>query len=208
MKIQLNLTLTDPEVLLARLREGFRLARQSLEIEILGPGIIVHDTALLLFDEIQKRPVGLRLHANARSCLFDGAILLWLAADTREIRSDAWIQFTSLPPGSAPMVFLGKAPHLGPALSAEAETPAGTDLRSIAAHLARWLPVHEIAGLRIFPLDLADFGLIPDPSGQLEFQNLFDFPILYENSESDDLHGGALFKINKPTGISPRRQRG
>lgn len=174
MKIQLNLASPDPEALLARLRFGLERATERLEIEILGPGIIVHDTALLLYDELISRPVGLRIHANARTCLLDGALLLWLAADTREIRRDAWIQLSKIP--SMPDLSCSWENALPegfkPTLLIEEETPADTDLRMIAWYLSKWLPIHEIAGLRIFRDDLAEFGLIRNESAQLEFDFL------------------------------------
>lgn len=173
MKIQLNFANTDPEALLARLRFGLEQTTERLEIEILGPGIILHDTALLLYDELLSRSAGLHVHANARTCLFDGALLLWLAADTREIRRDAWIQLSKIPRRpDLPASWQAPPEGFKSSLLIDEETPAETDLRMITWHLSKWLPIYEIAGLRIFRDELAELGLIKGESAQLEFESL------------------------------------
>lgn len=176
MKILLNLANADPEALLARIRHGLQQATERLEMEILGPGLLLNDTALLLYDELCSRPSGLHIHANARTSLFDGAILLWLAADTREIRRDAWVQLSKIPSlPSRPSSWEGDcADDFKSALLIDEETPVETDLRTIAWHVSKWIPAYEIAGLRIFRDDLAEFGLIRSESAQLEFDSLFD----------------------------------
>jgi hypothetical protein len=77
---------------------------------------------------------------RARTCLIDGAILLWLAGDTRSMRADGWIQISGLP--SAPV----NADTDDVAIAIEDEEPASTDLRSICRYIDEWLPVREIAG--------------------------------------------------------------
>ena len=44
----------------------------------------------------------------------------------------------------------------------EDERPAETCLRTIMRHLDKWLPVSEIAGMRLFKTDHKDLGLIED----------------------------------------------
>jgi hypothetical protein len=53
------------------------------------------------------------------------------------------------------------------------EYPAETDLRSIIKHLSEWLPVEEIAGLRLFESELRDLGLIHDSESEKNLISLF-----------------------------------
>ena len=172
--MNINLTKQDPSELLAPLQTAFSLAPESLTIEILGPGIILHDTALMLYDEICNRPPGLKVHAFSRTCLIDGAILIWLAADTRSMRPDGWIQISRPREKFASL-------HMPPeikrnystAILADEEAPNDTDLRTIHRHLGQWLPVNEIVGLRLFPADLTQLGLIDDAASLQELDSLF-----------------------------------
>lgn len=157
----LNLAEKNPSRLLATLQSGLAEAKRSLRIELLGPGVMVHDTALMLYHEILSRPSPLRLHIHSHTCLLDGAVLLWLAGDTRTIRPDAWIQigaideFFPTPPESST--------DYPTAIAVLEESPAETDLRTIHRHLDEHLPVPEIAGLRLFEPDLRELHLLSDP---------------------------------------------
>ena len=159
----LNLSDKNPLRLLTSLREGFASHSKAMHIELLGPGSLLPDTALMLYHELRARPTSLRVHMHSHTCLFDGAILLWLAADTRTMRPDAWIQITEIPetPATGRKTRHGGNDYAA-SIVAEEECPADTDLRSIMDHLDEWLPVHEVAGLRLFPKDLGDLGLLND----------------------------------------------
>lgn len=162
----LNLAEKNPSRLLAGLQCGLEDARSSLHIDLLGPGLILHDTALMLYHELRSRPPGLRIHMHSHTCLVDGAILFWLAGDTRTIRPDAWIQVRAIGDcGDTPPQASKGYPT---AIGCLEETPAETDLRSVHRHLNEFLPVSEIAGLRLFEPDLQELSLIslagaPDP---------------------------------------------
>ena len=168
-KIHLNLSERDPSRLLGILESAFSRAPSELTIELIGPGILLHDNALMLFEEIRHRPAHTRLHMRARTCLVDGAILLWLAGDTRSMRADGWIQLSAMPTIPTERDCAG----LGGAILIDDEDPAHTDLRAVISHIDEWLPVQEIAGLRLFELDLRGFGLLDDTTSEEQLAAYF-----------------------------------
>lgn len=168
-KIHLNLAERDPARLLGILEEALASAPQDLTIELIGPGILLHDNALMLFEELRNRPSHTRLHMRARTCLIDGAVLLWLAGDTRSMRSDGWIQVSAIP--VAPASSGGGIDDVS--ILIEDEEPANTDLRSIHRHINEWLPVQEIAGLRLFEAELREFGMLDDAEASKQLAALF-----------------------------------
>ena len=157
--MHLNLAEKNPSRLLCALQSAFAEEPETLLIELLGPGMLLHDTALMLHEEIRNRPRATRVHARARTCLIDGAILLWLAADTRSMRKDTWIQISTLLEES---LFVGSDDYPY-SIRASEECPADTDFRAVVEYLEEYLPVKEIAGLRLFEPDLRDLGLLHDP---------------------------------------------
>ena len=167
--IHLNLAERDPSRLLGILESAFSRAPAELTIELIGPGILLHDNALMLFEEIRNRPAQTRLHVRARTCLVDGAILLWLAGDTRSMRTDGWVQLSAMPGTPAERDCAG----LGGAIHIDDEEPAHTDLRAVISHIDEWLPVQEIAGLRLFETDLREFGLLDDAASEEQLTAYF-----------------------------------
>lgn len=165
----LNLCEKNPELLLQKVREGFQGNPREVVFELLGPGQLLHDTALMLFDELINRPSGIHLRMHSRTSLFDGAILLWLCGDTRTIRRDAWIQLSHIPETPCMGVELDGRRDYSSTITVADESPSETDLRSIMDHLEEWLPVAEIAGHRLFVQDLRDLGLLDE---DIETQNL------------------------------------
>ena len=168
-KIHLNLAEKDPTRLLASVEEAFAAAPEECTIELIGPGILLHDNALMLFEELRNRPSHTRLHMRARTCLIDGAILLWLAGDTRSMRADGWIQLSSVRSQPADL----NDTDGDVSILIEDEEPANTDLRSIHRHINEWLPVQEITGRRLFEPELREFGLLDDAESQIQLAALF-----------------------------------
>ena len=165
----LNLNEKNPAVLLDVVRRAFIESPSVVRFELVGPGNMLHDTALMLFDELQNRPQGMRLHIDSRTSLFDGAVLIWLSGDTRTMRRDAWIQLSEIPETPANGKTLdGECDYRG-SIIAQDEDPTDTDLRTIMDHLSEWLPVDEVAGLRMFPQDMRDLGLL---DGEIETETL------------------------------------
>lgn len=186
--IHLNLAERDPSRLLGILESAFFRAPAELTIELIGPGILLHDNALMLFEEIRNRPAHTRLHVRARTCLVDGAILLWLAGDTRSMRADGWIQLSAMPgiPVERDCAGLGGAIHI------DDEDPAHTDLRAVISHIDEWLPVQEIAGLRLFEKDLRGFGLLDDAASEQQLAAYF-YP------KTDDANCRPIASTNPPS---------
>lgn len=159
MTITLALNRKNPSRLLDTIREALAAQPSNLRVELVGPGFIVPDHALMLFHALRNRPATTRLHIHSHTCLSDGAILVWLAGDSRSIRPDAWIQLSGTAEPDIPLPH----PLFPSAIPLAAEYPSETDLRSIHTHLDEFLPVHEIAGLRLLHADLADLALLSTP---------------------------------------------
>jgi len=156
--MHLNLAEKNSSRLLSSLQCALESKPKTLTIELIGPGTLYHDTALMLHEEIRKRPEGTHIHARARTCLIDGAILLWLAADTRSMRNDTWIQLSQLPEQFS---FGGNEDYPN-SIRASEETPSATDFRTIVRYIDEFLPVQEIAGFRLFEPDLRELGILDD----------------------------------------------
>jgi hypothetical protein len=183
-KVHLNLAERDPARLLAILEGALANTPQDLTIELIGPGILLHDNALMLFEELQNRSSQTRLHIRARTCLIDGAVLLWLAGDSRSMRPDGWIQISALPiaPQSSGREFDDGS------ILIEEEEPAHTDLRSIHRHINEWLPVQEIVGLRLFEKDLREFGVLDDTETSKQLDALFHAEVTNSASVEQSAH--------------------
>jgi len=168
----LNLAERDPAVLLSSVYEALREDTDKITLELLGPGIMLHDTALMLFEVLRNRPTHIHIHAHSHTCLSDGALLIWLAANTRSIRCDAWIQLCHVPKTPKPHCNSLHSNYTS-GIHMEDEQPADTDLRTIMRHLDEWLPVSEIEGMRLFEKDLRDLALIEDSESDQNLAALF-----------------------------------
>jgi hypothetical protein len=157
----LNMAETNSAILLQQLLAVLNSGHRKITIELIGPGVLAHDVALMLHDEIKKRRPHIRIHANARTFLINGSLLLWLAADTRSIRRDAWIQLSEIPK-SPPSAYktIDRFINYPTSIEINEETAARTDMRTIISYLEEYIPVDEIAGLRIFEPDIRDLGLL------------------------------------------------
>lgn len=177
--IQLDLAETRPSVLLNTLRAGLAKKRQRIELEIIGPGCIMADTALMLYDELMNRPRGVFLTTNARSCLLNGAVLLWLAGEHRTMRHDAWIQVDSSSPlpGSVKRKSKSSNPPISEILIRSSdESPSDTDYRIIAHYLDMYMPLEDVSDRRVFVPELEELGLIGDIESELELAQVFSHP--------------------------------
>jgi hypothetical protein len=176
--MHLNLAEKNPSRLLSTLQNALAEKPKTLNIELIGPGALCHDTALMLHEEIRKRPPGTRIHVRARTCLMDGAILLWLAADTRSMRDDTWIQISELPDENP---FCGSE-HYPNSIRVSEEAPSQTDFRTLLRYIGEYLPVHEIAGFRLFEPHLRELGVLNDDKSPDLLARLFN----PEPPEGDD----------------------
>jgi hypothetical protein len=177
--IQLDLAETHPTILLNTLRAGLAKKSPRIELEIIGPGCIMADTALMLYDELMNRPPGIFLTTNARSCLLNGAVLLWLAGEHRTMRHDAWIQVDSTVQLAEPAKRKSKPSNLAPSeppIRSSDESPSDTDYRIIARYLDMYLPLEDVSDRRVFVPELHDLGLIDDIESELELAQIFSHP--------------------------------
>lgn len=149
MTTRLNLSSTDVGLLMSQLQMAIRRARKELRLELLGPGLLLPDTALVLFDILRSRPASLSVHVHTWTCLCDGAVLLWLGGDTRSMRSDTWIQI--------PHTLEDAVEFINVMLD---ESPSDTDLRVVMRHMGEWLPMEEVSGRRLFRAELEELGLL------------------------------------------------
>jgi hypothetical protein len=168
----LNLAERDPAILLSSLYEALRDGSDTIRLELLGPGIMLHDSGLMLFEVLRNRPPHIHIHAHSHTCLSDGALLIWLAANTRSIRCDAWIQLCHLPKTPKPHCNSLHSNYTS-GIHMEDEKPADTDLRTIMRHLGEWLPIYELEGMRLFEKDLRDLALIEDSESDQNLAALF-----------------------------------
>jgi hypothetical protein len=72
------------------------------------------------------------------------------------MRSDTWIEIPKLPEST------GERFQVCRSVPACEESPAATDMRTLLSHVGHWLPVSEVAGLRLFQHELREFGLLDD----------------------------------------------
>jgi hypothetical protein len=177
--IQLDLAKTHPSILLNTLRAGLAKKSSRIELEIIGPGCIMADTALMLYDELMNRPPGIFLTTNARSCLLNGAVLVWLAGEHRTMRHDAWIQVDSTTQLPESCKRRSKSSNLaqcdGPIRSSD-ESPSETDYRIIAHYLDMYLPLEDVSDRRVFVPELHELGLIDDTESEQELAKIFSHP--------------------------------
>ena len=156
--MHINLAEKNPSRLLNSLQSAFEDEPDEITIELIGPGVLYHDTALMLHEEMKSHAGVTRVHVRARTCLIDGAVLLWLAADTRSMRDDTWIQVNDVP-YDLDFTVNKNYPH---AICTSDEGPSKTDFRTILKYINQYLPVNEIAGFRLFAPDIQEFGLLED----------------------------------------------
>lgn len=158
----LNLADKSPARLLASLRGILTAAGNSIHIELTGPGSLLPDTALMLFHELRAGSKSRHIHIHSHTCLFDGSILVWLASNSRSIRPDAWIQVSEIPDE---VMESGQTDRYYPTALCAEECPQDTDMRNVLTYMNEYLPVSEIAGLRVFPADLCELGIL-NPAGE------------------------------------------
>lgn len=170
MTIFMNLSSGDPVAQLHMLQSAMVRAKKLLRVELFGPGSMLADTALVFFDVLRNRPSHLQVHIHTWTCLSEGAVLFWLGGDTRSMRSDTWIEVPELPESA------GERFEVCRSVPASEESPAATDMRTLLSHVGHWLPVSEVAGLRLFQHELSQFGLLDDEQQNENLARYFKTP--------------------------------
>lgn len=98
--ITINLPLTGAfDARTIELADRFQEAKPSDEFKLClyDTGNVVVDAALAFYEIVQTRPQGIRVHVHSHVCLMGAEVLIWLAGDTRTLRSNAWIHFREYP---------------------------------------------------------------------------------------------------------------
>jgi hypothetical protein len=77
------------------LAEKFQKATAGDQIKLClyDTGKVEVDAVLAFHDVMRMRPKGVAVHIHSHVCLVHSEVLIWLAGDTRTLRSDAWIHF-------------------------------------------------------------------------------------------------------------------
>jgi len=168
--IFMNLSSGDHIAQLQMLQSALVRAKKSLRVEIFGPGSLLADTALVFFDVLRNKRPDLHVHIHTWTCLNEGSVLFWLGGDTRSMRSDTWIEIPELPESA------GERFEVCRSVPACEESPATTDMRTLLSHVGHWLPVSEVAGLRLFQHELSQFGLLDDEQQNENLARYFKTP--------------------------------
>lgn len=170
MTIFMNLSGGDQIAQIHMLQSALVRAKKTLRVELFGPGSLLADTALVLFDVLRNRRADLQVHIHSWTCLSEGAVLFWLGGDTRSMRSDTWIEIPEWPESS------GERFEVCRSVPACEESPVATDTRTLLSHVGQWLPVSEVAGLRLFQHELREFGLLDDEQQNEKLAGYFNQP--------------------------------
>lgn len=149
------------------LERSFARKPRVVTVDLLGPGALLPDTALVLHEVILARPPETRLLTRARSGLINASVLPWLLGDRRELRSTGWIYLR------IPKALQKK---LNPAWATDKEDPPWCDdgpfsfFLEDSHYMADWeqvlrliepyLPLDDIAGKRLTASDLRDLGIL------------------------------------------------
>jgi hypothetical protein len=129
---------------------------KQLQIEFVGSGEILADTALLMRSIMLKKSPQTRIVTNARSSLLGATVLIWLLGDTRHLREDAQLRFRPAGPFSsddAPVQWKDRR------TCDECEIEEQDYIRILQA-INEFLPAKELAGQPIDIAVLKQFGLV------------------------------------------------
>lgn len=149
------------------LERSFARKPRVVTVDLIGPGVLLPDTALVLHEVILARPPETRFLTRARSGLINASVLPWLLGDRRELRSTGWIYLR------IPKALQKK---LNPAWATDKEGPPWCDdgpfsfFLEDSHYMADWeqvlrliepyLPLDDIAGKRLTASDLRELGIL------------------------------------------------
>lgn len=163
----INVTLTNepgvfaPELIALAQRLQSLKAGGQFQLCLIGPGQLLMDTALALYEIILARPAGVRLHVHSHTWLEDAEVLVWLAGDTRTLRPGAWIHFQDFSTYNAERKRLYKRQEL-PCEESEslpAWSPAQINYAQVERLVKKYLPPH-LMNRRVWAGELAEWNLI------------------------------------------------
>ena len=132
----------------------------ALKLELFESDEPGHETILMCHDIIAQRPKGVRVHIHSYSKLVNATVLVWLAGDTRSLRSDAWIYFpTELKPEFfrfVPEDIIESMQKHGETMDFKADR---LNAQQIEKHVRKSLP-HNLLGRPVWNSELEEFGLV------------------------------------------------
>jgi hypothetical protein len=143
---------------IGQLEKALARKPEKLQLDIMGPGELSPDTALLMRSVLVARSPKTHLITNARSSLQGGAVLVWLMGDTRLIREDAKLYFRK---SSKEDDDEEEDEDWKDEESDDAEVDLEeVDYAQVLQYIDHFLPVKELAGRPIDLEVLRQFGLV------------------------------------------------
>lgn len=152
-----------------KLERSFARRPATVALDLIGPGTLLPEPALILHEIIVARPPETRFFTRARSNLIDASVLPWLLGDRRELRRTGWV-YLSIPRSLRRKLNLAlttvrkKLPRLD-------DDPFGlfsenihylADWEQVLRLIEQYLPLDEIAEKRLMASDLCDLGILYD----------------------------------------------
>lgn len=151
---------------------------RQLVLRFLGVCRMGSDPALVIHHVLSQRDPAIQVHADAWSPIAGPGVILWLAADTRALRPDAWIWFRGprgSRPGFDPATPMLRNPDAWKGEDEDEEDEPGFfrrlrmevrvsafDQPAVLQIIGRYLPALELANQPIPPSVLREFGLLDD----------------------------------------------
>ena len=148
------------------LTESFQKASagEQFKLCLFDSGTVTVDATLAFYDVIRSRPKGVSVHIHSHVCLMGGDVLIWLAGDTRSLRSEAWIHFREYPRNwldrSDFQQFVDSLEGRDMQLS---KTPFQENYLTVERLVKKHLPVH-LWNRRVWGSELEEWNIIT-PSG-------------------------------------------
>jgi len=147
---------------IAQLEAALARKPRTLQIEMVGVGVISADAALLTRSVLLARSPKTHVITNARSSLQNGSVLVWLQGDKRTIRDDARFFFRRA------TLSKDEEPEQNEAWKGEPKfcdsfseiDPEEGDYARVLQCINEFLPVKELAGRLIEVPVLRQFGLV------------------------------------------------
>jgi hypothetical protein len=141
------------------------LARKPrrIQIDLVGEGEVLPDTALLIRSILNQRSPRTQIITHARSSLCGGSVLVWLLGDVRMIRDDARLFLRRLDTSEISEVKVDE-PWKDPESLDEDSVPEADGAEGEYAQLLKaineYLPVNEVVGRLIGVPVLKQLGLV------------------------------------------------
>ena len=180
---QINLGASNPIKLARALEEALALSPKQLDLHLFHAKRVTHpETVLLLHDILLSRPEHTLLRTVARTKLYEGEVLLWLAGDIR-VASD-WCHMRV----SSMQYLYGEK-----AKAEESRSPGARAHRLVLDRLSPYFP-EEAMDIYLLHEDLRGWGFLPDAeidrmldacgAGSIPFHDPGDTPYLNSSSST------------------------